>query len=145
MAAPSDDLPGGLRTARFVLWIQGLIGIFTGILFILGNASFATALGISGAGGTAVVVLAGLVITVASALVIWGATRLGALSRRARRWVLAYEYVSVLLGLITIPDDIWQGALRIVLAAVVIYYLQVDADARAAFGLPAELRRGSSS
>ena len=144
MAANPDELPGGLRTARFVLWVQGLIGVFTGILFILGNTSFATALGLSGGTGTAVVVLAGVVVTLASALVLWGATLLGSLSRRARQWVLAYEYLSVALGLVTIPDDIWQGSLRIVLAAVVIYYLQVDADTRVAFGLPPQLRHRSS-
>ena len=143
MATTPDELPGGLRTARFVLWVQGIIGVFTGLLFILGNTSFATALGIGGGAGTAAVVLAGIVLTIASGLVIWGASLLGSVSRRARQWVLAYEYLSVVLGIITIPDDIWQGALRIVLAAVVIYYLQVDADTRVAFGLPPQLHRTS--
>ncbi|MHB8717948.1 MAG: hypothetical protein ACYDAC_03525 [Candidatus Dormibacteria bacterium] len=140
-ALTAEQLPAGVRTARLVLWVQGIIGVFTGVLFILGNSSFAAALGIGGPAGTAVVVLAGVIVTAASGLVLYGATLLGSLNSRARRWMLAFEYISVALGLLTVPSDIWQASLRVVLAGVVIYYLQVDPGTRLAFGMSPELRR----
>lgn len=129
-------LPSGLRTARLVAFVQGALGIFTGALFVLGGPGFATALGLRGTSGTAVVIAAGVVLAVVSALVFWGARLLGRCSRHARVGLLVYEYVSVVPGIVFLASDTWQSALRIVLAAVVIYYLQVDRETRDAFDAP---------
>lgn len=139
-ARPPVQLPIGVRTARLVLWVQGVIGVFVGISLVVSYQSVTTVYNISGTAADAVVVIAGLVIAIASALVIWGATLLGALNHRARTWVLIYEYVSVVLGLVMIPDDLWEASLRIILAAVVIYYLQLDREPRVAFGLSPTIR-----
>lgn len=144
---PPVQLPIGVRTARLVLWVQGVVGVFIGISIIPGYQAVTSAYNLSGNAAYVVVVIAGTAIAVASALVLWGATLLGSLSHRARTWVLVYEWVSVVLGLVTIADDLWESSLRIILAAVVIYYLQVDRESRVVFGLPPTIRnpRGSPS
>jgi hypothetical protein len=125
-------LPSGLRTTRVIAYVQGAIGVLNGLLLVVGGASFATALNLSGAGGTALIIVIGLVVLVASALLIWAGRLLGSLSRRARLGVLIYEYVSVLLGLLSLAD-VLQAGIRLVLAAVAIYYLQFDAETKAVF------------
>jgi hypothetical protein len=65
---------------------------------------------------------------------------LGRLSRRARLGVLAFEYVSIVFGLLSLADPL-QAGLRVVLAVVTIYYLQFDAETKAAFAVsPATAR-----
>jgi hypothetical protein len=128
-------LPAGLRTSRVIAFVQGGLGVLNGILLVFGNASFATALNLHGAGGTALVVAIGVVVTALSALLIWAGRLVGQLSRRARRGVLAYEYLSVLVGLVSLGDAL-QAAILVVPAVIVIYYLQFDAPTKAAFAPP---------
>ncbi|MGH7723563.1 MAG: hypothetical protein ACRENL_12180 [Candidatus Dormibacteria bacterium] len=126
-------LPAGLRTTRVIAYVQGALGMLNGALLVFGGPAFATALGWQGIGGTALIVALGVVVLVASALLIWAGVLLGRRSRRARTGVLAYEYVSVVLGLLSLADPL-QAGLRVVLAAVAIYYLQFDAETKAVFG-----------
>ncbi len=129
-------LPPGLRTTRVIAYVQGGLGVLNGALLIFGGASFATALGLPGVGGTALIISIGVVVTALSSLLIWGGVLLGRLSRRARYGVLAYEYVSVVLGVLSLADPL-QAGIRLVLAAIAIYYLQFDAQTKAAFARPA--------
>ncbi len=131
-APPGRALPPGLRTTRLIAYVQGGLGVLNGALLVAGGAAFATALGWHGGGGTALVVAIGAVVVAASVLLIWGATLLGRFSRLARRGVLAYESVSVLLGLLSLANPL-QAGIRVILAAVAIYYLVFDAETRAAF------------
>ncbi len=136
-------LPPGLRTARTVAYVQGGLGVFTGVLFVIGGAGFATALGIAGISGTAAVIAIGVVLTAASGLLLWATRLLAGLSERARTGVLVFEYLSLVLGAAEYAD-VWQAGLRIALAVVVIYYLQVDRGTRAAFAAHRAARRLSS-
>jgi hypothetical protein len=128
-------LPSGLRTTRVIAYVQGALGILNGALLIFGGAAFATALNLQGAGGAAVIVAIGVVVTVISGLLIWAGTLLGKLSRRARYGVLVYEYISIALGVLSLADPL-QAGIRVILAAVAIYYLQFDAETKAVFVSP---------
>ena len=66
---------------------------------------------------------------------IWAGRLLGRLSRPARLGILAFQYISIVLGLLSYNDPL-QAAVRIVLAVVAIYYLQFDSRTRAAFAAP---------
>ncbi|HSS38986.1 MAG TPA: hypothetical protein VLT58_09465, partial [Polyangia bacterium] len=78
----------------------------------------------------------GVLVVAVSALLIWGGVQLGKLSRWARIGVLAYQYASIVLGLLSLADPL-QAGIRVVLAAVAIYYLQFEAETKAAFARPA--------
>jgi hypothetical protein len=129
------ELPSGLRTTRVIAYVQGAIGLLNGGLLVFGGASFATALNLQGVGGAALIIAIGVIVMVVSGLLIWGGRLLGQLSRRARLGVLVYEYASVMLGLLSLADPL-QAGIRVVLAAIAIYYLQLDAETRAAFAKP---------
>jgi hypothetical protein len=130
-----SDLPSGLRTTRVIAYVQGGLGVLNGGLLVFGGAAFATALGLKGTGGAALVIAIGVLVVAVSALLIWGGVQLGRLSRWARIGVLAYEYASVVLGLLSLADPL-QAGIRVVLAAVAIYYLQFEAETKAAFARP---------
>jgi hypothetical protein len=125
-------LPSGLRTTRVIVYVQGALGVLNGALLIFGGAAFATALNLPGSGGAALVIGIGVIVAAISGLLIWGGVLLARLSRRARFWVLAYQYVSIVLGVLSL-SDLLQAGIRVVLAAVAIYYLQFDAETKAAF------------
>jgi hypothetical protein len=128
-------LPSGLRTTRVIVYVQGALGVLNGALLIFGGSAFATALNLQGTGGTTLIISIGVIVLLVSALLIWGGVLLGRLSRRARIGVLAFECVSIVLGLLSLADPL-QAGLRVVLAAVAIYYLQFDAETKALFARP---------
>jgi hypothetical protein len=131
-----SELPSGLRTTRVIAYVQGGLGLLNGGLLIFGGASFATALNLQGPGGAALIIAIGVIVVAVSGLLIWGGMLLGDLSRRARFGVLAYEYASIVLGLLSLADPL-QAGIRVVLAGIAIYYLQFDAETKAAFARPA--------
>ncbi len=110
--------------------------MLNGALLVFGGAAFATALNLQGVGGAALIIAIGVIVVLVSALLIWGGVLLGRLSRRARYGVLAYEYVSVVLGLLSLADPL-QAGIRVILAAIAIYYLQFDRETKAVFAEPA--------
>ena len=118
-----SDLPSGLRTTRVIAYVQGGLGLLNGGLLVFGGAAFATALNLQGVGGAALIIAIGVIVVVVSGLLIWGGMLLGQLSRRARLGVLAYEYASIVLGLLSLADPL-QAGIRVILAAIAIYYLQ---------------------
>jgi hypothetical protein len=128
-------LPSGVRTARLIAYVQGALGVLNGALLIFGGAAYATVGGVGGTGGTALYVAIGVLVLAISLLLIWAGRLLGRLSRPARLGILAFEYASIVLGLLSYADPL-QAALRIVLAVVAIYYLQFDARTRAVFAPP---------
>lgn len=136
-AAPAQpgELPSGLRTTRVIAYVQGAVGLLNGGLLVFGGAAFATALNLQGVGGAALIIVIGVIVVAVSALLIWGGRLLGRLSRRARLGVLAYEYASIVLGLLSLADPL-QAGIRVILAAIAIYYLQFDAETKAAFAKP---------
>ena len=140
LGAPQQpsELPSGLRTTRVIAYVQGGLGLLNGGLLIFGGAAFATALNLQGAGGAALIIAIGVIVVAVSGLLIWGGRLLGNLSRRARYGVLAYEYASIVLGLLSLADPL-QAGIRVILAAIAIYYLQFDAETKAAFARPAGL------
>ena len=129
---PVAQLPAGLRTTRVITYVQGALWTLNGALFVFGGPAFATALGLKGTGGAALVVAIGIVVLAIAAALIRAGRLLGRLSQRARLGVLAFEYLSVVLGLLSLADPL-QAGLLVILAAVAIYYLQFDAETRAAF------------
>ncbi|MDQ6855887.1 MAG: hypothetical protein M3Z57_02280 [Candidatus Dormibacteraeota bacterium] len=132
----ASELPSGLRTTRVIAYVQGGLGMLNGGLLIFGGAAFATALNLQGAGWPAVIIAIGVIVVAVSALLIWGGMKLGTLSRRARYGVLAYEYASIVLGLLSLADPL-QAGIRVILAVIAIYYLQFEAETKAAFARPA--------
>lgn len=128
-------LPAGLRTTRVIVYVQGALGMINGALLVFGGAAFATALNLQGAGWVAAIIVIGVIVLVVSALLIWAGWLLAKLSRPARLGILAYEYVSVLLGLLSLANPL-QAGIRVSLAAVAIYYLQFDAETKAVFARP---------
>ena len=100
-----------------------------------GGAAYATVGGVGGTGGAALYVAIGVLVLAISVLLIWAGRLLGRLSRPARLGILAFEYASIVLGLLSYADPL-QAALRIVLAVVAIYYLQFDSRTRALFAPP---------
>jgi hypothetical protein len=125
-------LPPGLRTTRVIAYVQGALWMLNGALLVFGGPAFATALGLNGTGGAALIVVSGVVVLMIAAAVIRAGMLLGRLSQRARLGVLAFEYLSVVLGLLSLADPL-QAGLLVILAAVAIYYLQFDADTKAVF------------
>ena len=125
-------LPPGLRTTRVIAYVQGALWTLNGALLVFGGHAFATALGLSGTGGTALIIVSGVVVLFIAAAVIRAGMLLGRMSQRARLGVLAFEYLSVLLGLLSLADPL-QAGLLVILAAVAIYYLQFDAETKAVF------------
>lgn len=128
-------LPAGLRIARVIAYVEGALGVLNGALLVVGGAAFATALDLHGTGWTVAITAIGVVVLVASALLIWAGTLLGRLSRGARRGVLVYEYVSIVLGLLSLAN-LLQAGVMVLLAAIAIYYLQFDGETKAAFARP---------
>ena len=124
-------LPQPLRTARVITYVQGGLGLLNGALLVFGGPAYANALNLKG-GGVALIEAIGALVVIASALLIWAGTLLGGLSRRARLGILAYEYLSIALGVLALADPL-QAGLRVVLAAAAIYYLQFDGETKAAF------------
>lgn len=138
LSVPSNpaELPAGLRTTRVIAYVQGALGLLNGGLLVFGGAAFATALNLPGGSGAALIIAIGVIVVAVSALLIWGGMLLGNLSRRARFGVLAYEYASIVLGLLSLADPL-QAGIRVILAAIAIYYLQFDAETKAVFARPA--------
>lgn len=130
-----SELPSGLRTTRVIAYVQGGLGLLNGGLLVFGGAAYAAALNLRGSGWPAAIIAIGVIVVAVSALLIWGGVRLGALSRRARFGVLAYEYASIVLGLLSLADPL-QAGIRVILAAIAIYYLQFEAETKAAFARP---------
>ncbi len=130
-----SELPSGLRTTRVIAYVQGGLGLLNGGLLIFGGAAFATALNIQGVGGAALIIAIGVIVVAVSGLLIWAGMLLGNLSRRARYGVLAYEYASVVLGLLSLADPL-QAGIRVILAAIAIYYLQFDRETKDVFARP---------
>lgn len=129
-------LPSGVRTARVIAYVQGALGILRGGLLIFGGAAYANALNLRASGGAALFVTVGVVVVIISALVVWAGRLLARLSRPARIGLLVFEYVSVVLGVLSLADPL-QAALTVVLAVMAIYYLQFDRETKAAFAGPA--------
>jgi hypothetical protein len=129
-------LPSGLRTTRVITYVQGALGLLNGALLVFGGPAFATAVNLQGPGGTALIVVIGVIVVIVSGLLIWGGMLLGRLSRRARVGVLAFEYVSIVLGLLSLAN-LLQAAIGVILAGVAVYYLQFDAETKAVFARPA--------
>jgi hypothetical protein len=128
-------LPSGLRTTRVIAYVQGALLVLRGALLIFGGAAYATALNLQASGGAALFVSVGVVVVIVAALVIWSGVLLGRLSRRARYGLLAFEYLSIIFGILSLTDFL-QATLSVVLAAVAIYYLQFNAETKAAFAVP---------
>jgi hypothetical protein len=128
-------LPAGLRIARVIAYVEGALGMLNGALLVAGGAAFATALNLHGTGWTVAIIAIGVVVLAASALLIWAGMLLGRLSRSARLWILVYEYVSIVLGLLSLAN-LLQAGVMVLLAAIAIYYLQFDAETKAAFARP---------
>ena len=134
-AKAAAQLPQNVRTARLVVVVQGALNALVGVMVVAGSGGIARALGWHSAGGTALVALIGAAILTVSALVLWAAYLLGRISRRARLGILAFELVSVVLGVLSLPD-LLQAGLRVVLAVIAIYYLFFDAQAKQLFAAP---------
>jgi hypothetical protein len=132
-------LPSGLRTTRVIAYVQGALLVLRGALLIFGGAAYATALNLHASGGAALFVSVGVVVVIVAALVIWSGVLLGRFSRRARYGLLAFEYLSIIFGILSLADFV-QATLSVVLAAVAIYYLQFDAETKAAFSVPRATR-----
>ncbi|MBJ7609404.1 MAG: hypothetical protein JF887_08235 [Candidatus Dormibacteraeota bacterium] len=128
-----SSLPQTLRTARVITYVQGGLGLLNGAFLVFGGVAYAKALNLTTSGGAALIQAIGVVVVIVSALLIWAGTLLGRVSRRARAGILVYEYVSVALGLLSLQADPLQAGLRVVLAAVVIYYLQFARETKALF------------
>jgi hypothetical protein len=128
-------LPAGLRIARVIAYVEGALGVLNGALLVVGGAAFATALNLHGTVWTVAIIAIGVVVLAASALLIWAGMLLGRLSRGARLGVLVYEYVSIVLGLLSLAN-LLQAGVMVLLAAIAIYYLQFDGETKAAFARP---------
>ena len=131
-----SKLPPGVSATRMIAFVQGGLGVLTGLLLVFGGGAVATASGYSGSGGTALVLAIGAGLLVISGLLIWGGLLLGNLSQRARIGVLVYEWVSVALGLVGLQHP-GLGIVSLVLAGVAVYYLQFEPVTRAAFAAAA--------
>ena len=120
----ASDLPAGVRTARVIAYVQGGLLALNALFFTFGAGAVAAA-----AIGVALLLIAGLVI--------WAGVLVGKLSNRARIGLLIYEGLSFALGLLSLSQaGVGTGILNLLIAVVVIYYLQFDAATKAAF-LPA--------
>lgn len=131
-----SKLPPGVSATRMIAFVQGGLGLLTGLLLVFGGSAVATASGYSGSGGTALVLAIGVVLLVVSGLLIWGGLLLGKLSQRARLGVLVYEWLSVALGLVGLQHPS-LGIVSLVLAGVAVYYLQFEPVTRVAFAAAA--------
>lgn len=129
------DLPSGVRTTRVIVYVQGALNVLFGVTLVLGGSAVAHAYSWSGSGVVVLITAVGLAWVVVSGLLIWAGYLLGRLSRPARRWVIAYEVISIILGILSLTD-LLQAGIRVVLAAVAIYYLQYEPVTKAAFAAP---------
>jgi hypothetical protein len=124
-----------------IAFVQGGLGMLSGLLLVFGGGAVATASGFTGASAGTLVVVLGVVVLALSGLLIWGGVLLGSLSRRARIGVLIYEWLAVLLGLVGLLHP-GLGLVSLILAGVAVYYLQFDARTRAAFAAADRGRAG---
>ncbi|HEY7926299.1 MAG TPA: hypothetical protein VIG86_02635 [Candidatus Dormibacteraeota bacterium] len=124
-------LPPGVSATRVIAFVQGGLGMLSGLLLVFGGSSIATASGLTASAGAAVVLIGVLVLAV-SGLLIWGGLLLGSLSAKARIGVLIYEWLALALGLVGLLHPS-LGIVSLVLAGVAIYYLQFDTQTRTAF------------
>jgi hypothetical protein len=125
-------IPPGVSATRVIAFVQGAFGMLSGLILVFGGSSIATASGLTGTNaGTIVVIIGALVLTI-SGLLIWGGLLLGSLSLKARIGVLIYEWLAVALGLLGLLHP-GLGIVSLVLAGVAVYYLQFDAQTKAAF------------
>lgn len=127
------QLPPGVSATRVIAFVQGGLGMLSGLLLVFGGSSIATAAGLTGSGAGATVVAIGVLVILVSGLLIWGGLLLGSLSPRARIGVLIYEWLAVALGVVGLQNP-GLGIVSLLLAGVAVYYLQFDAQTRAAFG-----------
>lgn len=125
-------IPPGVSATRVIAFVQGSLGMLSGLILVFGGSSIATASGITGANAGTIVVVIGVLIMSISGLLIWGGLLLGSLSPRARIGVLIYEWLSLAFGLLGLLHP-GLGIVSLVLAGVAVYYLQFDAQTRAAF------------
>jgi hypothetical protein len=125
-------LPPGVSATRVITFVQGGLGVLSGLLLVFGGGAVATAYGLTGAGAGTIVVVIGVLVLAIHALLIWGGLLLGSLSRGARAGVLVYEWLAVAFGLVGLLHP-GLGFVSLVLAGVAVYYLQFDARTRAAF------------
>ncbi len=132
---PPAQLPSGVRTARLIAYVQGALGLLNGAVLIFSGAAITGAYNLNGTGGIALIITIGVIVAVASGLLIWAGVLLGSLSRRARLGVLIFEYASIALGLLTL-GDLLQVGIRVILAGIAIYYLQFDRETKEAFARP---------
>jgi hypothetical protein len=119
-----------------IAFVQGGLGMLSGLLLVFGGSSIATASGLTGSAAGATVVAIGVLVLIVSGLLIWGGMLLGSLSPRARVGVLIYEVLAVLLGLVGLQHP-GLGVVSLVLAGVAVYYLQFEPETRAAFAAAA--------
>lgn len=125
-------LPPGVSATRVIAFIQGGLGVLSGLLLVFGGGAVATAYGLTGAGAGTIVVVIGVLVLAVHSLLIWGGLLLGSLSRGARAGVLVYEWLAVAFGLVGLLHP-GLGFVSLVLAGVAVYYLQFDARTKAAF------------
>ncbi|HEX4754397.1 MAG TPA: hypothetical protein VH661_01430 [Candidatus Dormibacteraeota bacterium] len=135
-------LPPGVSATRVIAFVQGGLGMLTGLLLVFGGGAAATAYGFTGAGAGTVVAVIGVLVLAVHGLLIWGGMLLGSLSRGARTGVLVYEWLAVAFGLVGLLHP-GLGFVSLVLAGVAVYYLQFDARTRAAFAAGAHARPGA--
>ncbi len=133
----ASDLPAGVRTARVIAYVQGGLLALNALFFTFGAGAVAAAYGWAGTGGIAAAAAIGVALLLIAGLVIWAGVLVGKLSNRARIGLLIYEGLSFALGLLSLSQaGVGTGILNLLIAVVVIYYLQFDAATKAAF-LPA--------
>ena len=113
----ASDLPAGVRTARVIAYVQGGLLALNALFFTFGAGAVAAAYGWAGTGGIAAAAAIGVALLLIAGLV--------------------YEGLSFALGLLSLSQaGVGTGILNLLIAVVVIYYLQFDAATKAAF-LPA--------
>jgi hypothetical protein len=135
-------LPPGVSATRVIAFVQGGLGMLSGLLLVFGGGAVATAYGLTGAGAGTIVVVIGVLVLAVHGLLIWGGILLGSLSRGARVGVLVYEWLAVAFGLVGLLHP-GLGFVSLVLAGVAVYYLQFDVRTRAAFAAGAPGQPGT--
>lgn len=127
-----QQLPPGVTATRMIAFVQGALGMLTGAFVLFGAGAVAASYGVSGGAAVAGVALIGVLLLVVSGLLFWGGIMLGNLSPRARVLVLVYEWLAIALGLVQLAN-LGLGIISLLLAGVAVYYLQFDAQTKAAF------------
>jgi hypothetical protein len=125
-------VPPGVSATRVITFVQGGLGALSGLLLVFGGGAISSSYGATGTLAGVAVVVIGLVFLAVSAVLIWAGLLLGQLSQGARLVVLIVEWLIVALGLIGLTHP-GLGIVGLVLAGVAVYYLQFDAQTRAAF------------